>query len=107
MSQRDEAFRMPGRDEDLGGVLDLDRMVQRRVKDEERHFQAPNRILKAVRTRILDKLPSDKERAPGEIDVGLTVLVDVLEARSEVLQHVADIGRRAEVATARTSGMSR
>ena len=56
---------MPGRDEDLGGVLDLDRMVQRRVKDEERHFQPPNRILKAVRTRILDKLPSDKERAPA------------------------------------------
>ncbi|PII37795.1 hypothetical protein T190_30790 [Sinorhizobium meliloti CCBAU 01290] len=97
---------MPGRDEDFRGVLDPDRMVQRRVKDKERLFQPPNSILDAVRTRVLDKLLSDKERAPGEIDVGLTVLVNLLEACSEVLNTWPTSAGAPMVATARTSGMA-
>lgn len=65
------------------------------MKDEERSFQPRNSILDAVCTRVLDKLSFDEKRAPGEIDVGLAVLLDLVEARSEVLQYVADISRRA------------
>lgn len=94
--QRNKALWMSGREEDFGGVFDSDRLVQRCVKDEEWLFQARNSVLEALCARVLDELPFDKELASGKIDFGGTASLDLLEARSEVLQYVADIGRRAD-----------
>ena len=77
-------------------MFDSDRLVQRRVKDEERLFQCRHSVLDVLLARILDKLLSNKELAPGEVDFRRTASLDLFEARSEVLQHVPDIGRRTD-----------
>lgn len=92
--QRDKAFGVFCRVEDVARILDTDRLIQRGMKNEKGLFQRRRSIQDAMRAGVFDELFSDQELAPGKIYLGGTAILDVLEARPEVLQDMADIGRR-------------
>ena len=94
--QRHEALRVFGRREDRGRVLDADDPVDRRMQDEQRLAHGSDTLGEPGGAHVVDELAADPEASPAELHRGLSIALDLGKARTEILQHVARIGRSAD-----------
>src|SRR3546814_17052729 len=63
--------------EDLLGVVDADRVIARRMKDEQRLAHPGDRLGQAMAFDICEKVLLDPEAPPGEHDLGLALGLDL------------------------------
>ena len=80
---------MLGGDEDVGGVVDPDRVVDGRVHHQQRLVQMPNLVEQALLGDVVEERTADAERAARERDLGRAVAADRGET---VLEHRGDMG---------------
>ena len=78
--ERDKALGMLGGDEDLGGVVDADGVVGRRMHDQQRLVQVGDLRHQLVLGDVVEEFALDVERPAGERDLDLAMLADVLDA---------------------------
>jgi hypothetical protein len=82
--------------EDGGRVVDADSLIQRCVHDQQCFAQIGDAMLDRLAFRIFHEPPTDGKRTASQCYVGDPVTFDIIEMRLEVVQHVGDIGRRAD-----------
>ncbi|MGY4310008.1 hypothetical protein ACVIJ6_007251 [Bradyrhizobium sp. USDA 4369] len=89
MIERDEALRMLGGDEDVGCVVDPDRVVDRRVHHQQRLVQMLDLVEQALLGDVVEERAADAERTAGERHFRRAVAADRVET---VLEHRGDMG---------------
>ncbi len=79
---------MAGRVEDLARVLDPDRVVDRRVHHQQRDSESMDPLKLGLAAHVIEELLADPERARGQEDLGLALLLDLRAALAEQVQQV-------------------
>jgi hypothetical protein len=93
--ERDEAFRVPGRDEDARRVVDADHLIQRRVHDQHRPSQGGNGLLDVDPLNRIKEPSANEEGPTGNLHRGLALARDGVQIiRSEEAQDMLKVGRR-------------
>jgi hypothetical protein len=94
--ERDETFRMFGREKNLRRVVDVHRRIARPVKNDQRLAQVRDALLQVMAGDVIDELLADAKRASVEHDIGLPAGFDLSgRARLQEAPHVVGIeGRR-------------
>lgn len=77
-------------------MLDADGLISRCVHDEQRLAQIGDVARNRLALGILHQLPADREGTTSECHVGDAVTFDIIEMRLEMVQHMGDIGGRAD-----------
>ena len=83
-------------DEDMGGVVDADGVVGRRVHDQQRLVQFGHLRRQVVLGDVVEEFALDVERAAGQRDFDLALLADVLDAILEQMRDMRGIGGRGD-----------
>ncbi len=78
--ERDEAFRMLGRGEDVRSVLDADQIVGRRMEHQQRLAQIAETFVKLLFRHVVEEFACDGERPAGELHFDLALLLDRLDS---------------------------
>ena len=92
--QRHKALGMLGRDENVRGIVDPDRVVGRRMHDQQRLVQLCDVRHQAVFGDVVEEFALDVKRPPGELHLDLAMLADVLDAIPEQMGDMDGIGGR-------------
>ena len=90
----DERLRVASQVEDLAGVLDPDRLVDRRVHHQQGSSEPPDPLRLRLAGDVVEELLADPERSRGQADLGLALLLDLRPALGEQVQQVLGPGRR-------------
>lgn len=61
---------MAGGDEDPGRIVDADGVVGRRMEDEQRTMQLPDRLTQRMTADVVEEALGDPEVPPGDRDFG-------------------------------------
>ena len=85
---------MSRRGEDVGRFGDVDGVVTRRVKDQERLTHRRDGAIDVLGVEIVEELLADREAAAAEIDLGRAARLGLLGRRGEQRPQMRGIGRR-------------
>ena len=94
--ERDEALRVERGVEDATGVVDRDELVRRRMEDEERSVEFPDRLGEVLRVRVLEQLATDGEATASDLDAHLFLALEFGNRVDEQPGQVCGVERRAD-----------
>jgi len=78
---------------DMGGIFDANDVVDRRMKNEQRLPQSPNRLLHPGFFEIVEELFFDLEGSASQLDLRLTLILDLLFRSSQQMFDVRRLAR--------------
>ena len=94
--QRHETLGMLGGDEDIGGVVDPDGVVGRRMHDQQRLVQFGDMRHQAMLGDVVEEFALDVKRPSGELHFDLALRADVLDPILEQMRDMGGIGGRGD-----------
>ena len=94
--KRDETFRMVSRRKDVVGILDIHRVVDWRVENEQRLLQGFEMIFQILPFDILKKCTANPEEPAGQLYFHFVFVANLHDLFAEQANHVRRIERRAE-----------
>ena len=94
--QRHKTLGMLGRDENIGGVVDPDGVVGRRMHDQQRLVQLGDMRHQIMLGDVVEEFALDMERPPGELHLDLALGADVLDPILEEMRDMRGIGGRGD-----------
>jgi hypothetical protein len=83
---------MLGGEENIRGIVDPDRVVGRRMHDQQRLVQLSNLRHQALLGDVVEELALDVERPPGKLNLHLALRADVLDAVLEEMGDMRGVG---------------
>jgi hypothetical protein len=92
--ERDEAFRMLCRRKDMAGIVDADRFISRRVKNQKRLAQLGNTHGEILPGNVVKQGAADAEGSAGEPHLDLAFGFYFFDAFAEQADHMRWIGWR-------------
>src|SRR3546814_17455320 len=88
--ERDEALGVSGGDEQAGGIVDADGLVERRVEDQQVAPQPADDLVQPVIAQPIDEALSPLAPAAADLDPCDTVPPAVRQALGPVLPHMGE-----------------